>query len=198
MNCDSNFVYSNNMGLNQTMRHSIAMNQRIIYIYDDVSDSSIAESIYYLNKLRYMDNKFQQGKRPIELQISTDGGTVTDGFSLISLIENMKSDGYEITTTCIGKAYSMGFLLSICGSVRKAYKYSKFMYHDISYGAYGKHGDVVDSMIYADLLRKDIMEIVTKYTNKSESFFSVYNAHKTDVFFTAEDMLEMKGIDLIV
>ena len=38
-------------GFSQQMRFSMAMNQRIIMLYDDVDDNSMMESIYYLNKL---------------------------------------------------------------------------------------------------------------------------------------------------
>lgn len=95
-------------GFSQQMRFSMAMNQRIIMLYDDVDDNSMMESIYYLNKLKYMDEKFCDDKKPIEIQINTCGGAVEDGLSLLSLIENMKSDGYRIITTNIGRGYSMG------------------------------------------------------------------------------------------
>lgn len=176
----------------------MAMNQRIIMLYDDVDDTSITEAIYYMNKLQYIDNRFGKEKKPIELQINTCGGFVEDGLSLISLIEKMKNDGYYIITTNIGRGYSMGFLLSICGSERRAYKYSKYMYHDISYGAYGKHNDIMEQVEFTKMLQKDIMGIVTKYTNLPEDFVSEINTCKRDKYFTSEEMLEIKGVDIIV
>ena len=197
-NSELSFDNKNYCGITKDMRHNTAMNQRIIYIYDDIDDSSISESIYYLNKIKYMDEKYQNGKRPIELQISTDGGNVTDGLSLIALIESMKQSGYEITTTCVGKAYSMGFLLSICGSIRKAYKYSKYMYHDVSYGIYGKHADVMEYIDYIKMLQSDALDIVTRYTNQPRSFFEDINNRKCNKFFTLDDMIKMNGVDYIV
>lgn len=184
---------------NQHMRASLALNQRKILLYDDVDETSILECIYFLNRLNYIDNKFHKDKKdPIEIQINTNGGFVEDGLSLISLIEQMKDDGYEIITTNIGKAYSMGFLISLCGSIRKAYRHSIYMYHDISYGAYGKHGDVIDSMEHAEYLRDIINNIVTSYTSFTVDDIQDINVLRKDKFFTPSDMLEIKGVDIIV
>ena len=184
---------------NQHMRASLALNQRKILLYDDVDETSILECIYFLNRLNYIDNKFHKDKKdPIEIQINTNGGFVEDGLSLISLIEQMKDDGYEIITTNIGKAYSMGFLISLCGSIRKAYRHSIYMYHDISYGAYGKHGDVVDSMEHAEYLRDIINNIVTSYTSSTVDDIQDINVLRKDKFFTPSEMLEIKGVDIIV
>lgn len=184
---------------NQHMRASLALNQRKILLYDDVDETSILECIYFLNRLNYIDNKFHKDKKdPIEIQINTNGGFVEDGLSLISLIEQMKDNGYEIITTNIGKAYSMGFLISLCGSIRKAYRHSIYMYHDISYGAYGKHGDVIDSMEHAEYLRDIINNIVTSYTSLTVDDIQDINVLRKDKFFTPSDMLEIKGVDIIV
>lgn len=183
---------------NQHMRTSMALNQRKIIIYDDIDENSILEAIYFLNRIKYIDDKFRKTKDDIEIQINTDGGLVEDGFSLISLIENMKEEGYNIITTNIGKAYSMGFLLSLCGSVRQSYRYSTYMFHDISYGVYGKYGDINDSVEHANMLRKNIYNIVTKYTTLTEEDLKDINEHRKDKFYTPNDMMEIKGVDIIV
>ena len=183
---------------NQHMRTSMALNQRKIIIYDDIDENSILEAIYFLNRIKYIDDKFRKTKDDIEIQINTDGGLVEDGFSLISLIENMKEEGYNIITTNIGKAYSMGFLISLCGSIRQSYRYSTYMFHDISYGVYGKHGDINDSVEHANMLRKNIYSIVTKYTTLTEEDLKDINEHRKDKFYTPNDMMEIKGVDIIV
>lgn len=190
--------YKSINNMTQQMRYGLAVNQRKILIYDEVDCDTIQESICYLNKLKYMDSVFKKEKPDIEIQINTVGGNVEDGLSLISLIEEMKQDGYCIITTNIGRGYSMGFLLSICGSVRKAYKYAKYMYHDIAYGIYGKHNDVLDFVDFANMLRKDVLDIATKYTNRPKEFFDEINKVRKDVFFSASDMIELKGVDIIV
>lgn len=184
---------------NQHMRASMALNQRKIILYDDVDDNSIMECIYFLNRLHYIDDKFHPDNRqPIEIQVNTNGGYVEDGLSLISLIEQMKDEGYEIITTNIGKAYSMGFVISLCGSKRLAYRHSMYMYHDISYGAYGKYNDIIDSMEHANNLRSIIEKIVVNYTSLTSDDIKSINEIRKDRFYTPEEMLEIKGVDFIV
>jgi len=180
------------------MKFSLAVNQRKILLYDEVSEDSVTEVIYYLNKIRDIDNKLNKEKEPIEIQINTNGGFVADGLALVSLIESMKSEGYKIITTNIGKAYSMGFILAICGSERRAYRYSHYMYHDISYGAYGKHNDVVDAIECSEYFRGVIKEIILKYTAMTPEQIDEYNSTRKDRFFTPNEVLELKGVDTIV
>ena len=58
---------------NQHMRTSMALNQRKIIIYDDIDENSILEAIYFLNRIKYIDDKFRKTKDDIEIQINTDG-----------------------------------------------------------------------------------------------------------------------------
>ncbi len=180
------------------MKFSLAVNQRKILLYDEINEDSITEVVYYLNKIRDMDKKLNRGKDPIEIQINTNGGFVSDGLTLVSLIENMKSEGYKIITTNIGRAYSMGFILAICGSERRAYKYSHYMYHDLSYGAYGKHNDVVDAMECAEYFKEVIKDIILKYTALTPEEIEEYNSMRKDKFFTPTEVLEFEGVDYIV
>lgn len=185
-------------GFTQQMRYSLAMNQRKIIIADEVDTDSILEAKYYLDKLRYMDNRFHKDIQPIEIQVNTVGGSVEDGFSLIALIEQMKRDGYTIITTNVGRGYSMGFYLSICGTIRQSYPYSRYMYHDVCYGAYGKHGDILDTLEYVSFFREVGLDLITKYTNIRKEDVRYYNDHKKDKFFSPTEMMELKGVDKIV
>lgn len=58
-----------------------------------------------------MDNKLKK-KEPIELYINSNGGLVTECMSLISLIEQMKEDGYTIITINAGKCDALPDFLS--------------------------------------------------------------------------------------
>lgn len=183
---------------NSALTVSLALQQRKILLYDDVNENSILEAIYLLHRLRDLDEKYSDTKRPIEIQINSNGGNVDDGLTLISLIESMKEEGYEIITTNIGRAYSMGFLISLCGSKRTAYRYAHYMYHDISYGLFGKHGDIVEYIETCKHFREIIKEIVCKYTTLKKEELDDINIKKQDKYFNVDEMLELKGVDEIV
>lgn len=180
------------------MKFSLAMNQRKILIYDLVSEHSVLEGIYYLNKLRENDQRFhKEEKLPIEIQINTNGGLVEDGLTLISLIEQMKDEGYHIITTNIGRAYSMGFLLSICGSERRAYRYARYMYHDMSFGLIGSYKEFTDAVADMQILKGYIAEIVTKYTKLTNKELDDIEFMKVDRYFTPQELKAVGGVDAI-
>lgn len=171
------------------MKYSLALNQRKVFLYSDITEDSIFECLYYLNKLRYLDT-IENSKNPIDIVINSDGGNVYDCLSLISYIEDMKKDGYIIRTINMGRAFSAGFLLSIVGSKRIAYQYSRYMIHDISSISYGKIEAMRENMKELESLKNIVDSIILKYTKltdedlkdiyvkKSDRFFDIFQAEK--------------------
>lgn len=179
------------------MRLSLVLRQRKIYLYDYVDENSVFECLYYLNKLTEVDT-ISGTKEPIEILINSNGGSVYDGLTLISLIEQMKNNGYKIITTNIGRAFSMGFMISLCGSIRRSYKYSTYMVHDVSTMAYGKIQSIKEDLIESERLRNILYDIITKNTNLTISNLEEWHEKKIDKFFSAEESLSLKICDEIV
>lgn len=177
---------------------SLALQERKVLIYDVINRDSILNALHILDGIVGYDNRFNKPKNNIEIQISSVGGEAEDGFTLISTIEQLKKEGYNIITTNIGRAYSMGFLISICGSLRRCYKYSQYMYHDVSYEAVGKHYDILDSIEYCSFYRESVLDIVSKYTSLTKEEIENINKMRKDKFFTPKNMLDIKGVDIIV
>lgn len=166
-------------------------------VYDDVDDASMFRCIYTLIRIREADNKLGT-KEPIEILINSCGGTVYDGLSLISLIENMKDDGYTIITTNMGYAFSMGFLISIVGSVRKSFRYATYLHHDMSSMNYGKLAFMEEEINDMRILRKRVDDIVLKYTKLTQDDLDEINNKKLDKRFTAEEALALKICDEVL
>lgn len=196
-NDTENFDIIPQNNLKTQMKISLALNSRKISLVDDIEEDSIYECIYFLNKLKRLDN-ITKTKEPIEILVNTYGGAVEEGLVLVSLIEQMKDEGYKIITTNIGKAYSMGFIISICGSERRAYRYSRYMYHDVALGCYGKYQECKQRLEETDILRSYIKEIVCKYTSISEKDIEEINSRKDDIYYTVNKMKELKGVDIIL
>lgn len=182
--------------LNQ-MRLSLLTKQRKIMLWDEVTDDSIFEVIYGLNKLMTIDEKSGE-KLPIEIHIKSNGGLVTSGLALISLMEEMKDNGYIIKTYNDSVAYSMGFLIFICGSERISYKYSRFMYHEMSAGTFGKYKEMTEQLEELSAFRNTLCDITKKYTTMSQALLDEYHMHKTDKYFSAEELKSHKGVDKII
>lgn len=179
------------------MISQLAFQNRKLMVYDDVDDSSMFRCIYTLMRIREADKKLGT-KEPIEILINSCGGTVYDGLSLISLIENMKDDGYTIITTNMGYAFSMGFLISIVGSVRKSFRYATYLHHDMSSMNYGKLAFMEEEINDMRILRKRVDDIVLKYTKLTQADLDEINNKKLDKRFTAEEALALKICDEVL
>lgn len=184
-------------GLIPQMKVSLALSQRKIYLYDDVEGNSIFECIYYLNKLMDID-KTTGEKPPIDIYISSDGGIIYEGFALLGLIESMKDSGYVINTINMSKAFSMGFIIAICGTNRYANRYASYMFHDVSCMTWGKLEYQQERMEESLRLRKILHDITTKYTKLEEKDLSYWLERKQDKFFSTEEAIQFGIVDKIL
>lgn len=179
------------------VKYSLASKERTILLCDEVTQESVLEAMYYLYRFKSLDEKKGE-KRPIKILIDTPGGSVYDGLMLISLIESMRDEGWTIDTVNIGTAYSMGFIISLVGTHRYAYKYSSYLLHDISLEIGGNARSIKEKMQETDRLSNILCDIIKKYTDISEEEIEDIFAHKTDKIYSCDKALELKICDKII
>ena len=168
--------------------------QRKIFLYDDIDEESSFEFINCVNKLCFLDDKI--GKRePIEILINSGGGIVYYGLTIISTIEQLKDMGYSVITTNMGICASMAFVISICGSKRYSYKYSTYMYHDISSSTYGKLQSMKEDIQDLCKMKEIVDNIVIKYTDIKLEDIHNWCERKIDKYFYIPEALELKISD---
>jgi len=81
----------------------------------------------------------RDSNQPIDLYIRTEGGWVDDAFSIISVMESIKS---PVNTHAIGGTHSSGAMILAAGTgVRCAYPYSSIMFHGGLYKDDGEYGE---------------------------------------------------------
>ena len=194
---DDDFCISEKNNLIYQMRLALALRQRKIFIYDDINEDSIIETMYYLHRLTELD-EINGKKRPIEILINSNGGYCSDGLSLVSLIETMIENGYEIITTNMGRAYSMGFVIAISGSKRHSYRYARYMVHDVSAGTIGKLEDMKKEIEETERIRDVINNIICKKTGITKEELLDWQSHHTDKYFSAEEAVSKKITDKII
>lgn len=179
------------------LKHNLATKERKILIYDDVDENSILECMYYLYRFKSIDEQIGE-KKPIDIMINTSGGSVMDGLSLISLIESMKDQGWIINTYNIGYCFSMGFLISIVGTNRYAYRYSTYLYHDVSTQMEGKAASIDERMAEVHRLREIGTNIVTKYTSLTRKDIEKIYTNKLDKVYSPEEAVNLHIADKII
>ena len=176
----------------------LALKYRKIFINDEINKDTIFNIIYYLHKIVEQD-KDTTDKLPIKFYINTVGGYCSEGFILVDLIEQLKSQGYEIITVVSGTAYSFGLILALMGNKRYCYKHCEYMCHTVQ---------IIPSPSSLPDLKK-----VVDHSERIESFMNDYiiqNSKITqkdlndkigngdDWFFNAEEALKYGMCDKVV
>ena len=183
--------------LESQMKFSLAVNQRKILINENITENTAMEVLYYLSKIKSIDEQLGT-KDDIEIYVDTNGGEVFAAFSVVDMIEQMKKEGYNIITINMAKAFSAGFLIVLSGSIRKAFSRSRYMLHDVSHATWGKTQQMREDIEETEIIRDMCSDLIQKYCNISEEQIKYWIDRKVDKFFSAKEMLELKGVDEIL
>lgn len=110
------------------------LGQRKIVIGTDINGYATQRVVRELLLLDARDSG-----RPIDLYIRTEGGWVDDAFSIIDVMESLKS---PVNTHAIGGTHSSGAMILAAGTgTRYAYPYSSIMFHGGLYEDDGDYGE---------------------------------------------------------
>jgi ATP-dependent Clp protease, protease subunit len=189
-------VFKQNMLINE-MKISSALRQRKVHLSDEVYRDSIFEVEYLIDKLVKID-QMSGTKEPINLVINSFGGEIYAGLTLISKIEELQDDGYEINTIISGCAMSMGSAISIIGTNRKAYRYSTIMIHQPSSSTFGCLKDQQEDIRETERMWELMKKIIKENSNITEEQLENIYQHKKDWYMNAEEALELGVIDEIM
>lgn len=174
-----------------------ALRDRRIFINEEITADSMFKACYLLDRIVALDK--QSGtKEPIEIIIGSYGGYIYEGLSLISKLESLKLDGYHIITTVNSVAMSMGFMLSIVGSERRALRHSRIMCHQPSNASWGCLKDMEESVEETQQLWIRMKELIIKYTKITDEQLEDIKSRKYDWYFWSEEALDLGVIDKII
>ena len=179
------------------MEFSLAVNYRKIVINGIIDEIKALKCLYFLNKIKDSDEKTNT-KQPISIYINSNGGSAFECFIIVDLIEQMKNDGYEIITINMGKSYSAGMAIALCGSIRKSFKRARYMIHDVFSESSGKSQEIKEDFKELEVIRDMYYDIISKYSNIKIEDIKYWEERKIDKFFSSYEMKELKGVDLIL
>lgn len=144
------------------MRDGIDLEKRRIFFFSDVDECFVTDVIKAIMLMEDIS------KDPIDIYISSCGGSVYDGLALCDIMETCKC---KIRTHAIGKVMSMGLILFLMGDERRGTKRSTFMSHTISSISFGKMQDMKIDMEESERLFSICLDILAKNTNKSKKWW---------------------------
>ena len=165
------------------------LDNRIIIINGVIDDNS---SYSVITKLLYLDSISNDD---ISLYINSPGGSVSQGLAIIDCMNYIKSD---VSTFCLGEAYSMASIILASGAKNKRYALpnSEIMIHEPMTKA---EGNPIDLDIYSKRLFKTrdiLVNILAKSTNNSKDI--IIKNLNNDNYMTSKDAKNFGIIDNII
>lgn len=143
--------------------YSRLLNERIIFLGEDVNQHTANVIVAQLLHLAYDDSK-----KDIKLYINSPGGSVYDGLAIYDTIQYIKPD---VVTIGVGLQASMGSFLLSSGTKGKRFALpnSRIMMHQPSSGTQGKITDQEIDLRESIFIKKQLNGILAKNTGQKIS-----------------------------
>lgn len=140
--------------------YSRLLNERIIFLGEQVNEHTANTVVAQLLHLAYADSK-----KDIKLYINSPGGSVYDGMAIYDTMQYIKPD---VQTIGIGLQASMGAFLLSSGTKGKRFMlpHSKVMIHQPSSGTKGKVTDMEIDLKEGIAVKEMLTELLAKNTGQ--------------------------------
>lgn len=140
----------------------------------------------------------ETGQPVIPIVIRSYGGSV---YSLLSIIDVIKSAKVPVATIVVGKAMSAGAALLTCGTdgMRYAAPHSTIMIHEVSNMIGGKVKEIKANAEETDRLNELILSIMSLNVGKKENYFSeiIHSHEHADWYLTPTEAMKHNVINHI-
>lgn len=170
--------------------YSRLLNERIIFLGEDVNEHTANLVVAQLLHLAYTDPK-----KDIKLYINSPGGSVYDGLAIYDTIQYIEPD---VQTIGIGLQASMGAFLLSSGTKGKRFALpsSRIMIHQPSSGTKGKITDQEIMLKEGILLKQKLNEILAKNTGQKLS--KIEKDSDRDFWMSADEAVKYGIIDGVI
>lgn len=170
--------------------YSRLLNERIIFLGEDVNESTANVVVAQLLHLAYADPN-----QDIKLFINSPGGSVYDGLAIYDTIQYIKPD---VQTIGIGLQASMGAFLLSSGTKGKRFALpnSRIMIHQPSSGTQGKVSDQEVTFREHLFVKHHLNEIMAKNTGQKLS--KIEKDADRDYWMSAKEAKEYGIIDEVI
>lgn len=170
--------------------YSRLLNERIVFLGDEVNEATASIVVAQLLHLAYEDPK-----KDIKLYINSPGGSVYDGLAIYDTIQYITPD---VQTIGIGLQASMGAFLLSSGTKGKRFALpnSRIMIHQPSSGTQGKITDQEITLKEGIYLKQRLNEILAK--NTSQKLSKIEKDADRDFWMSSEEAKAYGLIDEVI
>ena len=179
---------------------------RTVGLYGDVEEEKVAEVIAGLLSLHHLgkpkppkdDEEPEMGK-PIDLYVSTYGGSADDMASLVDIMNMIKKD-CPIKTIGIGKVMSAGVLILASGTKGERYigKNCRVMIHSVIAGSSGALHNLENELAEVKKMQEVYLDSLVEVTKLTKKQLKSFMRRKTNVYLTAEEAIKYGIADKIL
>ena len=170
--------------------YSRLLNERIIFLGEDVNEHTANSVVAQLLHLAYVDPQAD-----ISLYINSPGGSVYDGMAIYDTMNFIKPD---VATYGIGLQASMGAFLLSSGAKGKRFclPHAKVMIHQPSSGTHGKVTDMEIYMKETLEVKEMLAKIMAK--NTGQKLAKVKSDMERDYWMTPDEAVKYGLIDKVL
>lgn len=172
------------------------LKDRRIVLNSEIDESIIEFVSIAIRKFNDEDKDIPvEQRKPIELYISSPGGSAYDGFSAVNEIITSKTPVHAV---CSGYVMSMGLAIFVASHKRFAFPYTNFMYHEVMGGAIGKNSEMERATAEGKRVQKMYDNIIVSQTKIDQKKLDAVKKKSLDWFFGSDEALDMGFIHEII
>ena len=181
-------------------------NMRSLGLYGDVEEERISEVIAGLLTLHHLgkpkiseEGEIKEEGKPIDMYISTYGGSADDMAALVDIMNMVKKD-CPIRTIGLGKVMSAGVLIMASGTKgqRTIGKNCRVMIHSVIAGNAGSLHNLENELAEVKKMQEVYLDSLVEVTNLTKKQLKSFMRRKTNVYLTAEEAIKYGIADKIL
>lgn len=145
-------------------------------------------------------NAVKEVVEPMDMIISTHGGSASDMFAIYDVMQMMQEDGMEICTVGVGKVMSAGVLLLAAGTKgkRSIGKHCRVMIHGVSSGAGGQVESIDNELEEIKLIEDQYITALAANSAMTKRYIKNRLKKRLNVYIGAEEAVELGIADIIL
>lgn len=170
------------------------LKQRKLFVSTNICQETVDDVIRHIMQINREDVGIPyKDRKPIILYVTSNGGDVDAGFTLIDVILSSETPVYVINQ---GYQYSMGFLIGLAGHKRFAMPHAKFLMHDGAQFIYNSGAKAQDQMEFNKRMEERIKEYVLSKTKITSEMYD--SQMRKEWYMFADEAKELGVTDYII
>ena len=192
---DQQIIIINNIDSSSTSKEGF----RTIVVCGDIEEESAAQIMHNLLYYSHAESEGDQESDPIELVISTCGGSAIEMFGIYDIMRYVREN--TILATCgIGKVMSAGVLLLAAGTKgkRKIGRNCRVMIHGITAGYHGNLTNMENEIAEVRWVQERYIESLVEESFLSKKKIKAMLKQHVDVYLSADEAVKYGIADIVI